>query len=231
MAKHKKPRDEELEQMTVEELREVAAEEGVALHSGMRKDEILATVKEQPPPEQQMPPPESSFAGLPGAEVPPGMHPDDLPPPAGRQEPSVRPALDTPASTDRPGEEDAPARFLASRGRPVRPEDFHERPAGVETAPGPPQPRLADPRLPLPRVCHQNERAYPGATRYKVRAEIPGNPQAPLYILAPENDERAAVDCYARALGLDRKRRALDENGALKEVSIVWDPVIVRLPD
>jgi hypothetical protein len=187
--------------------------------------------QEVPPEGQQMPPPESSFAGLPGAEVPPGMHPDDLPPPAGRQEPSVRPALDTPASTDRPGEEDAPARFLASRGRPVRPEDFHERPAGVETAPGPPQPRLADPRLPLPRVCHQNERAYPGATRYKVRAEIPGNPQAPLYILAPENDERAAVDCYARALGLDRKRRALDEDGALKEVSIVWDPVIVRLPD
>jgi hypothetical protein len=187
--------------------------------------------QEVPPEGQQMPPPESSFAGLPGAEVPPGMHPDDLPPPAGHQEPGVRPPLDTPASTDRPGEHDPEARFLASRGRPVRPEDYHERPAGVETAPGPPQPRLADPRLPLPRVCHQNERAYPGATRYKVRAEIPGNPQAPLYILAPENDERAAVDCYARALGLDRKRRALDENGTLKEVSIIWDPVIVRLPD
>jgi hypothetical protein len=187
--------------------------------------------REQEQEGRQLPPPESSFAGLPGAEVPPGMHPDDLPPPAGHQEPGVRPPLDTPASTDRPGEHDPEARFMASRGRPVRPEDYHERPAGVETAPGPPQPRLADPRLPLPRLCHPNERAYPGATRYKVRAEIPGQPFPPLYILAPENDEQAAKDCYARVQNLDRKRRVLDDQGNMKEVMPVYDLILVRLPD
>lgn len=191
--------------------------------------------------QQSLPQPESSFADMPqsgqeqqaqeagGAFTPP----EDLPPPEGKAESGRATSLartGNPASTDRPGEED-PARFPSSRGVPPRPEHRIERPATGDDSSGPPRPPLADPSLPLPRVCDQGERAYPGSTRYKVRADIPGEPRAPLYILAPEGDVQAAKDCYAKAHALDKRRRVVDEEGKVKEVQQPYDLVIVALPD
>lgn len=175
------------------------------------------------------PEPESPFSGMPamGDESTP---PEDLPPPEGSAEPAAAPKpKGARASTERPGEE--PERFVASQGRPPRPEDALERPAGAETAPVRTAPRPADPSQPLPRVCDQHERAYEGTARFKVRALIAGEPREPLYVLAEEGDEQGARDAYLKAQGLDRKRKVLDEKGELKEVLPPVDLFVVRLAD
>jgi hypothetical protein len=181
------------------------------------------------PAEASPPPPESPFEGVPAeGGVPEGMHPDDLPP---RQQ-SLPAPKSSPASADRPGEEEAGARFLASRGVPVRPEHASEKPATTETGPSyPGMARVADPSLPLPRVCDQSERAYEGTCRYKVRAEQPGNPFPPLYVLTEDGDEEGAKRCYAERQLLHRRRKVVDDQGNIKEVSPVYDIIIVKLPD
>lgn len=95
--------------------------------------------------------------------------------------------------------------------------------------------RPVDPDNPgaVPRVCHELERAVPGSglVRWKIRAEIPGEPRADVYILAREDDEEGAKKHYAEHTGLTKRRRVVDDRGEIKEVMTPYNLVVRKLPD
>jgi hypothetical protein len=80
-----------------------------------------------------------------------------------------------------------------------------------------------------PKVIDPSQRAPQGWKRYKIRADIPGEPVRTLYILA--KDEQSAKDEYARSTGLDRTRKAVGDDGKLKDVQRAFDLVVTELPD
>jgi hypothetical protein len=92
-------------------------------------------------------------------------------------------------------------------------------------------PETADPNK-VPRVINPGLRAEEGFSRFKIRADVPGENTRTLYVLAKEGDQKGAEDCYLKACGLDRKRRVLDERtGDVREVVRPVDLVTKELRD
>lgn len=133
-----------------------------------------------------------------------------------------------------PSDEDM-ARYPASRGMPPSPSDAAERPATGETTATPfgryGTQVMAQAGGKLPRVISGNERAPAGLKRWKVRADIPGEAFAALYLLGKEGDEEGVKKLYAAEVGLDKRRKVIDDKGEIKEVTRPYDLVVVLLPD
>jgi len=88
-------------------------------------------------------------------------------------------------------------------------ESVKQPPAPAKAAPKEPKAPTVAAAGPLPRVVDPIERAPAGATRYKIRAEVPGFPTRTLYVLA--KDQASAEKCYREAAKLAEQEKYLDD--------------------
>jgi hypothetical protein len=88
----------------------------------------------------------------------------------------------------------------------------------------------------LPRLINPSDRADTNTqTRYKIRADIPGETQPTWYIMAEKDDEDSARELYLRETGLQAKldRANKTREHAVEKLPPVLPPelVITKLPD
>lgn len=164
---------------------------------------------------------------VPGTVDPPPQHqPKD---PAGQNPRELRPQR-----APDPDKGDLPA---------AEPKDLTREAAGEFGTPPPgyPKPHERGPdgrtlaQTGLPRLINPGDRAGKGETRYKIRADIPGETQPTWYIMAAKDDDDGARRLYLEETGLQQK---MDRANKTREHSVEKLPpvlppelVVTKLPD